>query len=75
MLRRLVHFNSDPRFTWSSDEGKRAIRQGGWIKVDTDGDDRPDTYVPGTSNFVPAVPDGKAVMHDAFATSDAHGVP
>jgi hypothetical protein len=77
-LSRLVRFNSDPRFTWSMDESKRSIRQSGWIKVDTDGDNRPDTFVPGTSNFVPGLNGEKAecassvvAFHDSV---DGHGV-
>lgn len=58
VVRRLVRFSTDPRFTWSTDESKRAIRQSGWIKIDTDGDGLPDTHVPGTSNFAPGVSSG-----------------
>jgi len=52
-FRQTVHLGADPRAQWSADESKRSVRQSGWIKVDTDGDGTPDTYLPGTSNFAP----------------------
>lgn len=52
VARQLVHLDADPRATWTSDESKRSVQQVGWVKVDTDGDGAPDTYLPGTSNFV-----------------------
>lgn len=69
VVRRLVRFATDPRFVWSSDESKRKIRQSGWIKIDTNGDDIPDTHVPGTSNFAPGVSGGEkscAAYHDTI---------
>ena len=44
-----VHFPANPNFPWRS----KAVAPvpAGFVKVDTDGDRVPDTYLPGTSNF------------------------
>jgi hypothetical protein len=65
VARRLVRLDADPRATWTSDESKRSVHQIGWINVDTDGDGTPDTYLPGTSNFLPghSAFGGKAAGH------------
>lgn len=75
MLSHQVRFAADPRAVWTGDESKRSTQQLGWIKVDTDGDGSPDTYLPGTSNFVPgrsATGEKSTVFHDAAA--DSHEV-
>ncbi len=45
-----IRFPADPNFPWRS----KAIAPvpAGFVKVDTDGDGAPDTFIPGTSNFI-----------------------
>ena len=45
-----VRFPANPTFPWRTKTV--APTPAGFVKVDTDGDRVPDTYVPGTSNFV-----------------------
>jgi hypothetical protein len=44
-----IRFPADPKFPWRSK--LVAPEPSGFVRVDTDGDNVPDTYVPGTSNF------------------------
>lgn len=49
-----LRFTADPRARWAdraADLDKRANVRTGYVQVDTDGDQRPDTWLPGTSNF------------------------
>jgi hypothetical protein len=49
-----LRFAADPRARWAdraSDLDKRANVRTGYVQVDTDGDQKPDTWLPGTSNF------------------------
>jgi hypothetical protein len=60
-LERQASFASGPGFFWSSrpldlskPAEKRAVLEvEGFVLVDTDGDDKADTFLPGTSNFFP----------------------
>ncbi|HEY9421722.1 MAG TPA: hypothetical protein VIW92_09930, partial [Thermoanaerobaculia bacterium] len=49
-LQQTVRFNATPQ-PWESAPGRTREKVGVFL-VDTDGDRVPDTYVPGTSNFV-----------------------
>jgi hypothetical protein len=44
-----VRFPADPRSSWMAENNKAATVR--YIRIDTDGDGRPDTLVPGPSNF------------------------
>jgi hypothetical protein len=49
-----LRFAADPRAPWadrSGDLDKRSTVRVGYVQVDTDGDRRPDAWLPGTSNF------------------------
>ena len=50
-LRRSFLFPADPKAQWSVKPGPGGREVAGVVLADTDGDRRPDTYLPGTSNF------------------------
>jgi len=54
-LRKSMHFPPARNQQWSFSAGDVA-RYNGFVKVDTDGDLVPDTFLPGTSNFVAGWP-------------------
>ncbi len=54
LLRRL-DFVAHPEARWSYPGAGHSLVRNGSVLVDTDGDRRPDTYAPGTSNFVAGV--------------------
>lgn len=39
--------------TWAFQPDAKRLQRARYLRVDTDGDGRPDSYVPGTSNFTP----------------------
>ena len=47
-------------------EKMRLLEKSGFLLVDTDGDSRPDTYVPGTSNFAAGARANKGEGYDCF---------
>jgi hypothetical protein len=51
-LKQDVRFNNNPPAAWQMErpEGQTVVHEA-YVKVDTDGDGRPDTFLPGTSNF------------------------
>jgi hypothetical protein len=49
-ITREIRFPPAQNALWA-DSSRQAINRPGMVLVDTDGDGRPDTYVPGTSNF------------------------
>ncbi len=51
VLKQNIRFNSNPPQPWSSEAGGRTFVHEAAVKVDTDGDGRADTSLPGTSNF------------------------
>ncbi len=65
VLKQNVRFNNNPRQPWASDANGRAFVHEASVKVDTDGDGRPDTSLPGTSNFVAGLGgQSKAAFYD-----------
>jgi hypothetical protein len=55
-LKQSVRFSNNPPLPWVSEhpEGRSVVHEAA-VKVDTDGDGRPDTSLPGTSNFIAGV--------------------
>lgn len=54
VLKHSLRFAADPRAKWADREldlDKRAVARTGTLRVDGDGDGKPDVYVQGTSNF------------------------
>jgi hypothetical protein len=71
--------------TWSFQPEAKRLQRARYLRVDTDGDGRPDSYVPGTSNFTPggkrdkgsretdmALMPGFTECHDADDTGHLH---
>jgi hypothetical protein len=52
---RAVHLQPNPQAVWSYIRPAKSIQRDGFVQVDTDGDGRTDTFLPGTSNFAPGV--------------------
>ena len=48
-LRKSLRFPPAPHAQWADNRGN--VRVGGFVRVDTDSDGAPDTFLPGTSNF------------------------
>lgn len=51
-LTRALRFDPNPKAAWTAISGPAGKRLGGFVLVDTDGDMVPETYLPGTSNFL-----------------------
>src|SRR6185312_8092532 len=51
-LSRKLRFAADPKAVWSDKPELLSKRAASVVKVDTDGDRLPDTYLPGPSNFI-----------------------
>jgi hypothetical protein len=51
-LRKELRFPPAPNAHWTNSSRGVAVKYAGFIAVDTDGDGGPDTFLPGTSNFV-----------------------
>lgn len=58
-----VRFPANPHATWVADNNKSAGR---YVRIDTDGDGRPDTLVPGPSNFRAGALPGKVAINPAI---------
>jgi hypothetical protein len=52
VLKQSIRFTNNPLLPWSEEAGGQAFVHEAAVKVDTDGDGRPDSSLPGTSNFV-----------------------
>jgi hypothetical protein len=50
-LRKLIQFRPSPNATWTSKPAPRLVTHEAFVKVDTDGDGIPDSFLEGTSNF------------------------
>jgi hypothetical protein len=72
-LTKEVRFPPLPNQRWSSRSGPGGIQKVGMVLVDTDGDGRPDTYLPGTSNFAVGQARGLSKLTDQ-AIADCHTV-
>jgi hypothetical protein len=73
-LTQRVRFNPS-RTSWldrSAITGNKSLERKGFVLVDTDGDNRPDTYVPGTSNFAAGwrVPTNKIIYDNTDVIYD-----
>jgi len=52
VLRKNIQFRPKPNATWTSKPSSNLVSHEGFVKVDTDGDDIPDTFLEGTTaNF------------------------
>ena len=51
-LRKELRFPPAPNAPWTNNSRGVAVKYSGFIAVDTDGEGGPDTFLPGTSNFV-----------------------
>jgi len=51
VLRKSIQFRAKPNATWTSKPPASRVPQPGFVKVDTDGDGTPDSFLEGTSNF------------------------
>jgi hypothetical protein len=51
VLRKSIQFRAKPNATWTSKLPESQVPQPGFVKVDTDGDGTPDSFLSGTSNF------------------------
>lgn len=71
-LKQNVRFNNNPPQPWASNAAGRALVHEAAVKVDTDGDGRPDTSLPGTSNFVAGLGQTKSLTNCHYYT-DADG--
>jgi hypothetical protein len=54
-LIRTFHLQPNPKAVWSHTRPEKSPERDGFVLVDTDGDGNTDTFLPGTSNFVPGV--------------------
>ena len=62
VLRKSIQFLAKPNATWTSRPPAPLVTHEGFVKVDTDGDGAPDSFLEGTSNFSAAGnPAAKAV--------------
>jgi hypothetical protein len=62
VLRKSIQFLAKPNATWTSRPPAQVVTHEGFVKVDTDGDGAPDSFLEGTSNFSAAGnPAAKAV--------------
>lgn len=51
VLRKSIQFLAKPNATWTSRPPAGLVTHEGFVKVDTDGDGAPDSFLEGTSNF------------------------
>lgn len=51
VLRKGIQFMAAPNATWTSQPSANMVTHEGFVKVDTDGDGTPDSFLEGTSNF------------------------
>jgi hypothetical protein len=51
VLRKNIQFRAKPNATWTSRPPAGLVTHEGFVKVDTDGDGAPDSFLEGTSNF------------------------
>lgn len=51
VLRKSIQFLPKPNATWTSRPPANLVTHQGFVKVDTDGDGAPDSFLEGTSNF------------------------
>jgi hypothetical protein len=54
-LIRVFRLRPNPQAVWSHTRPDKSPQRDGFVLVDTDGDGRTDTFLPGTSNFAPGV--------------------
>lgn len=79
VLRKSIRFRAKPNATWTSKPPASRVPEPGFVKVDTDGDGAPDSFLAGTSNFwaggknpaAKALPGGECHCADA-ACSEEH---
>jgi hypothetical protein len=70
-LRRSIKFLPKPNATWTSKPRTGLVTHEGIVKVDTDGDGTPDSFISGTSNFSAAGKPGvsKAINGDCHCAN------
>lgn len=51
VLRKSIQFRAQPNATWTSRAVANLLTHPEFVKVDTDGDGTPDSFLEGTSNF------------------------
>ncbi len=74
VLKHNVRFNSNPPQPWASDATGRAFTHEAPVKIDTDGDGRPDTFLPGTSNFAAGLGTQSKLPSNCHLYYDENGV-
>ncbi|HEX4964647.1 MAG TPA: hypothetical protein VF173_27795 [Thermoanaerobaculia bacterium] len=71
-LRKSLHFKPAPNARWTSQPPAELLSHTGFVKVDTDGDGVPDTYIEGTTrNFSAAGPNAKSAGGTCHCADDA----
>lgn len=75
VLTQKVRFTHNPPQPWSGEAGGQAFVHEAAVKVDTDGDGKPDSFLPGTSNFAAGfgTQTKVAVYSDCHWVTDADG--
>ncbi|MEA2601736.1 MAG: hypothetical protein QOF89_2728 [Acidobacteriota bacterium] len=73
-LSRKLRFAADPKAAWSDKPELLNKRAASVVKVDTDGDRVPDTFLPGPSNFIAGLrtPAGKAISSKMVSDPTCH---
>jgi hypothetical protein len=74
-LRKALRFPPAPHAEWAADRGVFSPSVNGILKVDTDGDGTPDTFLPGTSSFAAgrsSRPQKAALYYDQPISTDCH---
>jgi hypothetical protein len=68
-IRKELRFPPARRQEWTGYDNTKIARASGFVKVDTDSDGTPDTFLPGSSNFAAGI---SAFPEKAIASADCH---